>query len=46
MNKEGIFVTVSDGIIIIEELQFSGKKILTVEQYLAGNNIEVGIVLK
>lgn len=46
VNKEGIFVTVSDGIIIIEELQFSGKKVLTVAQYLAGNQIVVGTVLR
>ena len=46
VNKEGIYVSVIDGILVIEELQFSGKRILTVEQYLAGNNIEVGIVLK
>lgn len=45
ISKEGIYVGVKDGYIIIEELQFPGKKILTVSQYLAGNHIEEGIVL-
>lgn len=45
ISKEGIYVSVKDGYIIIEELQFPGKKILTVSQYLAGNHIEEGIVL-
>ncbi|WFA09815.1 methionyl-tRNA formyltransferase [Tissierella sp. Yu-01] len=46
VSKDGIYVNVKDGYIIIKELQFPGKKVLTVGQYLAGNNIEVGIVLK
>lgn len=45
-NKEGIFVSVLDGNIIIEELQFPGKKVLTAAQYLAGNQIVIGTVLK
>lgn len=45
VNKNGIYVNVLDGTIIIEELQFPGKKILTVSQYLAGNSIEEGVVL-
>lgn len=45
VSKEGIYISVVDGHIIIEELQFPGKKILTVMQYLAGNDIEVGIIL-
>ena len=46
VSKEGIYICVKDGHIIIEELQFPGKKILSVKQYLAGNNIEEGIILK
>lgn len=45
VNKNGIFVSVVDGTIIIEELQFPGKKVLTVSQYLAGNSIEEGSIL-
>lgn len=46
VEKEGIYVSVNDGYIIIKELQFPGKKILTVKQYLAGNSIEEGVILK
>jgi len=45
VSKEGICVGVIDGYILIEELQFPGKKILTVSQYLAGNEIDTGIIL-
>lgn len=46
VDKKGIYVSVVDGQILIEELQFPGKKILTVAQYLAGNSIEAGVFLK
>lgn len=45
VSKEGIYVNVKDGYIIIKELQFPGKKRLAVEQYLAGNSMENGIIL-
>lgn len=45
VSKEGIYVNVLDSCILIEELQFPGKKKLTVRDYLAGNKIEVGAVL-
>lgn len=45
VNNRGIYVKTSDKIIVIEELQFPGKKKLTVEEYLRGNSIEKGIVL-
>lgn len=45
VGKEGIYICVKDGYIIIEELQFPGKKILSVKQFLAGNSIEEGIIL-
>lgn len=44
--KEGIFVKVNNGTILIKELQFPGKKRLAVMDYIAGNKIEEGIVLK
>lgn len=46
VTKKGIYIAVKDGQIIIEKLQFPGKKVLTVAQYLAGNEILEGIVLK
>ena len=46
VDKEGIYVSVNDGYIIIKELQFPGKKVLTVKQYLAGNRINEGVILK
>lgn len=45
VDKEGIYVNVEDGMVIVKELQFSGKKKLTVKEYLAGNSIEKGIIL-
>lgn len=45
VSKEGIYVNVLDSCILIEELQFPGKKILSVRDYLAGNKIEEGTVL-
>lgn len=46
VSKEGVFVKVKNGIIIIKELQFPGKKRLSVRDYLAGNEIEEGLILK
>lgn len=46
VSKEGIYVNALDSCVIIEELQFPGKKKLTVREYLAGNNIEVGVILQ
>jgi len=45
ISKDGIYVNVKDGYVIIEELQFPGKKRLTVQQYLVGNKIEIGTIL-
>lgn len=44
--NEGIYVNVSDGSIIIEEIQFPGKRKLKVSEYLKGNSIDVGTILK
>lgn len=46
VSKDGVYVKVKNGIVIIKELQFPGKKRLSVRDYLAGNKIEEGIVLK
>lgn len=46
VDKEGIYVNTQDKIVILEEIQFPGKKKLKVEEYLRGNSIEEGIILK
>lgn len=46
VNEEGVFVNTNDSCIVIEELQFPGKKKMSVSEFIRGNNIEVGIVLE
>lgn len=46
VSKDGVYVKVNNGTIIIKELQFPGKKKLSVRDYLAGNKIDEEIVLK
>ncbi|MBC8062603.1 MAG: methionyl-tRNA formyltransferase [Clostridiaceae bacterium] len=45
VNKEGIKVETSLGMVLIKELQFPGGKILTVDDFLRGNAINEGVVL-
>lgn len=45
VSKDGIYVQVQDGCVVIETLQFPGKKAMKVRDYLAGNTIEENIVL-
>lgn len=45
VNSEGIFVCTRDGIVLIEEIQFPGKRKMTVEEYLRGNSIKEGVIL-
>ncbi|MGM0395803.1 MAG: methionyl-tRNA formyltransferase [Bacillota bacterium] len=44
VEPEGIKVAVADGFIIIQELQFPGKRAMTVKELLLGNTIEKGYV--
>lgn len=44
-NNEGISVATSNGILIIEILQFPGGKPLEVKEFLKGNKIEKGTIL-
>lgn len=46
VDKEGIYVKTLDKTILIKELQFPGKKKLLVKDYLKGNSIEEGVILK
>lgn len=40
VSDKGIEVATGDGIIILEEIQFEGKRWMTVEEYLRGNTID------
>lgn len=46
LTSDTIYVKVKDGVIEIEELQFPGKKKMQTSEYLKGNSIELGTVLK
>jgi len=39
-------VACGEGILLITELQMPGKRAMTAEDYLKGNKIETGIILK
>ncbi|HZK33222.1 MAG TPA: methionyl-tRNA formyltransferase [Tissierellaceae bacterium] len=45
VDNSGIYVNSLDKVIIIEELQFPGKRKLKTSEYLRGNSIEKGIIL-
>lgn len=46
VHNFGLYVNTKDKTVVLEEIQFPGKKKMTVEEYLRGNSIEEGIVLK
>ena len=46
VSKDGLKVSTGDGVLLVEEIQFPGKKPLKVKDYIVGNSIEVGVVLK
>jgi len=45
VSKEGIKVATGNGVLLIEEIQFPGKKPLKVKDYIIGNKINVGVIL-
>lgn len=45
VDDEAIYVNCSDKTILINEIQFPGKKRMKVRDYLKGNKIETGLVL-
>lgn len=45
-DKKGLKVACGEGILLITELQMPGKRAMTAEDYLKGNKIETGIILK
>lgn len=46
VDKNGIKVSTKKGVLVIEKLQFPNGKPLLVEQFINGNKIEVGTILK
>ncbi len=46
VNNEGIFVNTLDNCIVIKQIQFPGKKSMSVSDFLRGNEFEVGVLLK
>jgi methionyl-tRNA formyltransferase len=46
VDNEGIYVNALDKTIVIEELQFPGKRKMKVSEYLKGNSIEKNIILE
>ncbi|MGY5266105.1 methionyl-tRNA formyltransferase [Clostridium thiosulfatireducens] len=45
IDKEGINVSTSEGILQIKEIQMAGKKRMEVPEYIKGNNINTDIIL-
>lgn len=45
VNKKGMKVNTTDGVILIKKIQFPNGKPLTIEQYINGKEIEVGTKL-
>lgn len=45
LDKEGINVSTSEGILQIKEIQMAGKKRMEVPEYIKGNNINTDIIL-
>lgn len=46
VDESGIKVSTGDGSVLIEIIQFPGKKPLSVKEYIRGNNIKEGLILK
>lgn len=46
VSKEGIEVACGENILLIEKIQFPGKKPLFVKEYIRGNEIKEGVSLK
>ncbi len=46
VNGEGIEVATKDGVILIKEIQFPNGKQMKIKDYLNGNSINKGLILK
>lgn len=45
VNREGIFVSTGDGVVVIEEMQLPNSRKMSVDEYIRGNNIETETIL-
>jgi len=45
VTKEGIYVSCLDRQLLLKEIQMPNKKRMTVEQYILGNEIQIGTIL-
>lgn len=45
VDEEGILVACKDGSILVQVIQFPGKKAMEVKEYIRGNVIESGVIL-
>ena len=46
VSKDGLKISTGSGVLLIEEIQFPGKKPLKVKDYIIGNKINLGTILK
>jgi methionyl-tRNA formyltransferase len=46
VSKEGLRVSTGSGVLLVEEIQFPGKKTIKIRDYIVGNSIDEGTVLK
>ena len=46
VSKEGLRVSTGIGVLLIEEVQFPGKKPIKIKDYIVGNSIDEDVVLK
>ncbi len=45
VSDDGIYINTKDSCLVIKKIQFPGKKMMTVSDFLKGNNFKVGEVL-
>ncbi|MDP4144686.1 MAG: methionyl-tRNA formyltransferase [Bacillota bacterium] len=46
VSKDGIKVSTGSGYLLIEQIQFPGKRPMSIDEYTRGNNLTIGIILK
>ncbi|WIF94583.1 methionyl-tRNA formyltransferase [Caminicella sporogenes] len=45
VDKEGIYVSTKEDLLLIEEIQFPNSRKMTVDEYIRGNKIETNVIL-
>lgn len=46
VTEEGIFVNALDKCVVLKQIQFPGKRSMTISEFLRGNQFETGVLLK